>query len=360
MPSDKRYRILVVDDDRETLASHARMVRSFGYEVETAADGIEALAKLPLDIDLILLDGEMPHMDGFEVTTRIRKDPAFSHVPIVMVSGLTRPEDRRRALAVGINDFIGKPMDIEELRLRTKWLLELKAAHDRLLDHRGELERTVERRTRDLRTALEEMTEAKRLTHDAHLETIRRLTVAAESKDADMAGHIVRIGRYSEIVARGLALSPGVVESIAHAAPMHDVGKIGVPDRILLKPGKLDDEEWVVMRSHTTFGARILAGSPSPVIQMAERIALSHHEWWDGGGYPAGIGGEDIHLEGRICSVVDFFDALTMDRPYRSAVPYEKVLRMMEERAGSHFDPDVLEVFFRVREEIESIHAESR
>ncbi len=360
MPDPSQYRVLVVDDDPEVRSAHARIVQAFGYHVETASDGIEALAKLPLDIDFVLLDGEMPHMDGFEVAQRIREDPEYAHLPIVMVTGLTRTEDRRRAMEVGINDFINKPVNAQELGLRAKWLLDLKTAYDRLKDHQAELERAVENKTRALRVALEEMTGARRLTHEAHLDTIRRLMIASEYKDKDTAGHIERIGLYSEVVARAMGLAPGEVELILHAAPMHDVGKLGVPDKILLKPGKLDDDEWVLMRAHAAIGAQILSGSSAPLIQMGEKIALSHHEKWDGSGYPNGLSGEHIPLEGRICTVVDFFDALTMDRPYRKAVPNEQVLEMMKEGSGSHFDPQMLDVFLGVIDDVARIQTEYR
>lgn len=350
----RKYRILVVDDNVQVRDAHARIVRAFGYEAEMASDGIEAIAKLQLDIDLILLDAEMPHMDGFEVASRIREDPDCSYLPIIMVTGLTRDEDRMRALAAGVNDFIRKPMDAEELRIRGKWLLELKTAHDQLRDHQETLERTVERKTGALRRALAETTDARRLTNAAHLETIRRLAIAAESRDADTAHHIERIGRYAQILARAAGLSPRNVELICHAAPMHDIGKIGIPDSILLKPAKLSEEEWRIMRSHTIKGAQILSGSLSDVIQMGEQIALTHHERWDGRGYPHGIGGEEIPLEGRICAIVDFYDAVTMDRPYRKAVPAGEVLSMMGQAGGSHFDPRLLNIFISVRDEIQA------
>lgn len=356
-PHGPPARILVVDDDEHVRNAHSRMVRAFGFEVETASDGIEALAKLAMDIDLVLLDAEMPAMDGFEVARRIREDPQHAYLPIVMVTGRAGREDHRRAIEVGINDFVLKPVDSAEVRLRTRWLLDLKRAYDRLSDHGRELERVVERRTTALRTALEEVTQAKRLTYDAHLDTIRRLMIAAEYKDKDTAGHVERIGTYAQMVADALGLSPGTVETIQHAAPMHDIGKLGVPEAILLKAGPLDDSEWTLMRSHTTLGARILAGSPSPVIQMGETIALSHHERWDGSGYPNGLARDAIPLEGRICAVVDVFDALTMDRPYRHAVPTDRVVEMMKASAGAHFDPDIFDIFLRVLDDIMEVRA---
>jgi putative two-component system response regulator len=339
-------RILVVDDDPHVRASHARLAAGLGYDAETAADGVEALAKLALGIDLVLLDGQMPNMDGFEVAKRIRATPGFEFLPIIMVSGLEGADEHRRALAVGINDFIQKPIDRDVLHLRSHWLLDLKRAHDRLNEHKSNLERAVEMRTAALRDALEEMTEARRQIYRAHLDTIRRLTIAAEFKDEVTARHIERIGLYSSVLGEALDMSPGQVETVRHAAPLHDVGKLGIPDHVLLKPGKLDDDEWVVMRTHTTLGSEILAGSDSSVIQMGQTIARSHHERWDGSGYPEGLGETDIPLEARICAVVDYFDALTMDRPYRRALDTDVVLGMMREGSGSHFDPDVLDVFF--------------
>ena len=353
-----KHRVLIVDDDERIRRTHARLFASFGYDIETAADGIEALSKLPLDIDLVILDAEMPHVDGFEVARRIRSSPATGHVPIMMVTGLTRPEDHARALEVGINDFITKPVDPSALELRARWLVEFKSTMDALKEQKSVLVEKVEQRTAGLRSALEEMAEAQRDTYEAHLDTIRRLTLAAEYKDKDTAGHIERVGRYCEIVTRALGLAPQVVEIMRHAAPMHDVGKLGIPDAVLLKPGSLSAEEWVVMRSHTEVGAHILDGSRSEVIRMGKKICLSHHEKWDGSGYPNGLSGEDIALEGRICAVVDVFDALTMDRPYRKALERDAVYAMIAEDAGSHFDPAIVDVFFGLKDHIEEIHLE--
>lgn len=350
--TEQTRRVLVVDDDPKVREAHARLVESLGYAAETAADGIEAIAKLVLGIDLVLLDGQMPNMDGYEVARRIRSMPEYDFLPIIMVTGLEGSAEHRRALEVGINDFINKPMDRDLLHLRSRWLLDLKSAHDRLHDRKTDLERSVARQTRALRSALEETTESKRRIRAAHLDTIRRLTIAAEFKDTDTGVHIERIGVYSALLAQALHMSPGEVELLRHAAPMHDVGKLGIPDNVLLKPGSLDEDEWVVMRSHTTIGAELLAGSDSDVMKLGETIARSHHERWDGTGYPDGLAREDIPLEARICAVVDFFDALTMDRPYRKAFPVPDVLEMMKEGEGTHFDPRILEAFFDAQEEI--------
>lgn len=357
MKQDART-VLVVDDDAEFRFLHGELLKSFGYEVETACDGVEALALLTPLTDLVVLDAQMPKMDGFEVARLIRKDPVVTRVPIVMVTGLVGRDDRLRAFDLGINDFINKPVDPNELRLRARWLISLKVAQDEIQAHEKELEHTVYVRTQELRDALSEVQAARLMTHQAHMDTIHRLTLAGEYKDSDTAQHLERIGLFSAVVARGMGWSSEQVDVIRHAAPMHDVGKIGIPDSILLKPGKLDEDEWVIMRSHTTIGAQILADSKSDVIQMGKRIALAHHERWDGDGYPNRVAGYDIPLEARICTVVDFFDALTIDRPYRGAVPNDEVVAMMEEGTGSHFDADVMAVFLKVRGKIEEVQAE--
>jgi len=356
---ERRFTILVADDDELTRTLHSEFVRGFGYDVEVAADGIEALAKLALGVDLVLTDAHMPNLDGFDLARRIREVRSPQDLPIVMVTSLEAREDRLRAYESGINDFINKPVDHVELRLRLHWLLELKAAQDQLLRSQSILEATVERRTRELRGALEDVTAAQRRIYEGHLDTIYRLTLAAEYKDHDTAGHIERIGRYSEVMARAMHLAPGLTDTIRHAAPMHDVGKLGIPDHILLKPGPLTDEERGVINTHTTIGGQILAGSSSPVIQMGHRVALAHHEKWDGTGYPYRIAGALIPIEARICTVVDFFDALTFDRPYRKALPNARVLAMMREESGTRFDPDVLDVFFSIQGDIEAIQADA-
>ena len=353
--TERPRRILIVDDEEKILEMHERLARGLGYETETALDGVEALAKLALDVDLVLLDGQMPNMDGFEVARRIRATPGHEFLPIIMVTGYKGGADHRRALEAGINDFIAKPLDKDVLYLRTHWLLDLKSAHDDVREQKADLERLVEHRTTALRDALDEMTAAKRRIYQAHLDAIRRLTVATEFRDHETGGHIERIGLYAHVLAGAVDMSPGAVDTVRHAAPLHDVGKVGIPDQILLKPGSLSDDEWEIMRSHTTLGSEILAGSDSDVIRMGQKIARSHHERWDGSGYPDGLAGEEIPLEARICAVVDVFDAMTMDRPYRAAVPQDEVLEMMSESSGSHFDPHVLAAFLDHMPEITEI-----
>ncbi|MGE0157968.1 MAG: HD domain-containing phosphohydrolase [Gemmatimonadales bacterium] len=350
-------RVLIVDDDAGVRAVHARYVRQLGYEAEQAADGFEALTKLALDIDLVLLDIHMPNLDGFEVAARIRAHPDHALLPIIMVTGMDREAWYPRALEIGANDVISKPINADELRLRTRWLLELKSAHDRLRSKNVHLEGSVDRAVTELRSALEGMSEAKRRLYDAHIDTIRRLTVAAEYKDEPTAGHIVRVGEAASVLAHALGHPPGWIEMIRHAAPMHDVGKIGIPDEILLKPGDLSPKERDIMRSHTRIGADILSGSDSEVIRMGATIALLHHERWDGRGYPQGLSGAAIAEEARICAIVDFYDASIMERPYRAARAREEVLAEMKMLSGTAFDPKLLDAFFRCLPEIERVRA---
>jgi len=349
---------LVVDDDPSVLAAHARHVEHLGYAVERAADGFEALSKLALGIDLILLDINMPGMDGFEVAGRVRAQAEHSFIPIIMVTGLDRDTWYPKALEVGANDVIAKPINSHELRLRTRWLLELKIARDELERRSQRLSEAVERRTADLRAALEETSRAERRTFDAHLDTIHRLTIAAEYKDENTAGHIARVGLSTGVLARAVGYSPGEVELIRHAAQLHDVGKIGIPDEVLLKRGVLDDTERTLMRGHATIGANLLAGSQSPVIRMGASIALHHHERWDGEGYPRGIAGEAIPMEARLCSVADVFDASTVDRPYRRALRVDDAIAMLTDGAGTQFDATLVEAFMDCFAELEAVREE--
>jgi putative two-component system response regulator len=338
-------RILVVDDEAMNRELLDMMLVGWGYDVETAADGYEALAKLSLGIDLVLCDLMMPGMDGFEVVQKIREDPEYSDIPVCMVTSLAGKEQRLRAVKAGANDFIGKPVDQLEVEVRVKALLEKKEAQDAVKSYQADLELTVEKRTADLRAALQKMSEAQRRTYQSHLETIERLALAAEYRDEDTAMHLRRMSNYSFIVAKKLGLPPRQCEIILQASPMHDVGKIGVPDAILLKPGKLDADEWVIMKEHTTFGGKILAGSTSELLKAGEIIAMSHHEKWDGTGYPNGLAGETIPIEGRITAIADVFDALTSRRPYKEPFSVEKSLDIIKEGRGSHFQAEVADAF---------------
>ena len=351
-------RILIVDDEQTNRELLCAMLTAQGYEAETAADGFEALAKFKLDFDLIMLDVMMPALDGFEVTHRIRQDTDHGDVPIIVVTSLSESEDRLRAVEAGANDFIAKPVDGTELCIRVASLIRYKEALDAIKNHEAKLEALVERRTADLRKAFDEAVTAHRETHRAKLEVIERLALAAEYKDDGTAAHIHRMSRYCNLMARKLHLPPSECEIILHASVMHDVGKIGIPDAVLLKPAKLTPDEWAIMKQHTTIGVRILGGSSSELLQAGEVIALSHHEKWDGTGYPNERAGDDIPLWGRICAVSDVFDALTSKRPYKAALPNEEALVIMRPEAGKHFDPKVLDAFLMNFSELLQIQRE--
>ena len=246
-----------------------------------------------------------------------------------------------RGYETGAVDFIGKTTNLKVLLSKVKVFLEL-------YDHRTQLENAVAKRTGQLLMALKKL-------RVASLDTINRLSAAAEYKDEDTGSHIVRMSLYAVALARQLGLGEQMIEKISYAAPMHDIGKIGIPDRILLKPGKLDAEEWKIMQEHTTIGARILAGSDSDFIRMGETIALTHHERWDGDGYPAGLAGENIPIEGRIVAVADVFDALTSKRPYKAPFSIEKACAIIAQGRGSQFDAQVVDAFEAVYEEIVQI-----
>ncbi len=343
--ADRARRILVVDDVEQNLALLGGLVRALGYEVETARDGLEALAKLVLGFDLVLLDVMMPGVDGYEVARRVRADPRTQDLPIILVTVLDSREDRVKAIQAGASDFIAKPVDKTELLVRISSQLRLKEAQDALKRSQADLEERVARRTEELRQTCEEAAGANRRTYAAHIDTIRRLVLAAELKDPDTASHILRISRYSVVLAKALHMSPGEIEVLGHAVTMHDVGKIGIPDAILFKRGALDEEEKKVMESHTLIGSRILADSPSELMQRGEVVALTHHERWDGTGYPRRLRGEEIPLPGRICAVVDVFDAMTTNRPYRPAFSPEAACDLMLQGRGAQFDARLLDLF---------------
>ena len=356
----KPKRILVVDDEIANCELLETMLTGLGYEVETAHDGFQALAQLRLDYDLVVLDVMMPGLDGFEVARKIREGAECPDIPICMATALSGKEDRLRAVEAGANDFISKPVELTELRIRIASLVKIKEGQDALKRHQAELEANVARRTESLRLALQETAEARRSVYQAQLETIERLALAAEYKDEDTAFHVKRMGRYCHLIALKLGLPPQECEVILYASPMHDVGKIGIPDAILLKPGKLTEDEWVIMKTHAGIGGMILGGSSSQLLQAGELIALSHHEKWDGSGYPNGLSGEAIPLWGRIAAIADVFDALTSRRPYKEPFSNEKALGIMVEGRGTHFDPHLLDLFMASLDEVLSIQEEYR
>ena len=344
-----RPAILVVDDQVPNIELLEAYLVPQGYEIITATSGAEALGKLPDNqIDLILLDVMMPGMDGFEVARRVRQDPRSRQLPIILVTALRETEDRVKGIEAGCDDFLSKPVDKTELLARIRSLLKVKSYNDLTSNYQKELESEVSRRTEELRQALETI-------KAASLDTIYRLSVASEYKDEETGAHIQRMSLYCVAVARRMGLDKGTIATILHAAPMHDLGKIGIPDVILTKRGKLDPLEWDIMKQHTVIGSRILEGSDAEIIKLGEIIARYHHEKWDGSGYPQNLKGVEIPTVSRIAAIADVFDALTSKRPYKEAFSVEKSLAILREGKGSHFDPEVVDAFFAVQDEILAI-----
>ena len=337
----KPHKIMVVDDEILNRKLIEAMLKPQGYQVMVAVDGEDCLAKVQEEPpDLILMDIMMPNMNGFEVVTRLKSQEHLALIPIVMVTALQDVGDRVKALEVGADDFLTKPVDRMELRARVRSLLKVKAYNDHMVNYRQELESEVTRQTLALKNAHAQL-------RDASLETIFRLARAAEYKDEDTGNHIISMSRISALLADRMGLNSEVVERILYASPMHDIGKIGIPDRILLKNGPLNDEEWNIMRMHTIFGRQILEGSSIGFLRLGEVIALNHHEKWDGSGYPNGLVGAQIPLAGRIVAVADVFDALMCKRPYKPALTVDQTVDIIRAGAGTHFDPKVVDVFLK-------------
>jgi len=353
-------RILIVDDELINRKVLEGLLKSYGLSCVSADSGPAALALLDESIDLVLLDIMMPGMDGFLVARAIREMPRFADLPIVMVTALSAKEDRLRAVEAGANDFVAKPIDSTELSVRMKSLLRMKGYHDEVKGYQLHLEQMVAEKTKALRGALVELEHARLATVRAHMETIHKLSAAAEYKDEDTASHIMRMSRYCAVIAEHAGLDDETVDLILNSSPMHDIGKMGIPDAILLKPGKLNAEEWQVMQLHTIMGANILDDSTSKYLEVGAVIAATHHEKWDGSGYPRGLAGEDIPLFGRICAVADVFDALTTKRPYKEALSNAEAIEIMTKGRGTHFDPALLDIFLARLAVIEAIQQEYR
>jgi putative two-component system response regulator len=330
--SASAHRILLVDDEELTMRTLERIMQHAGYT--NLCSTTDSRRVLPLfrefDPDMVMLDLHMPGLDGYSLIRQLSvRVPEGQFLPIVVVSGDMSPDAKQKALALGAADFIEKPYDRTEVYLRVRNLL-------RMRDLTGRLEERVRERTRDLAAA--------------EVEVANRLAFAAELRDYQDGAHVQRVGRTSAHLARLLGLPDEQVELIRHAAPLHDIGKIAIPDAILLKPDALTLEEWDVMKNHTTLGAQMLAGSRSPILQLAEEIALYHHENWDGTGYTPGLRGDEIPLAGRIVCVADVYDALTHQRPYKPIWSQQDAVDWMRGMREQKFDPQVFDALLAVLE----------
>jgi putative two-component system response regulator len=313
-PAKLQPKLLIVDDEPTNLKVLKQVLQQ-EYRLSFAkngADGLELAAReLP---DLILLDVMMPEMTGYEVCQRLKSQPKTQPIPVIFVTALKDEIDETRGFDCGAVDYITKPITPAIVRARVRTHLSLV--------HAQELKKT-------------------------HLQLIQRLGRAAEYKDNETGMHVMRMSHTSKILALALGFNEDFADKLLQAAPMHDIGKIGIPDHILLKPGRLDDEEMRVMQQHPRIGAEILANTNSELIQLAHSVALYHHEKWDGTGYPAQLKGEAIPIEGRIVAVADVFDALTNKRPYKEAWTVEKTMALINEQSGKHFDPQVVDALVR-------------
>lgn len=370
-PSDDLLscRVMIVDDEPINVKVAKRFVEKLGYtDFVTSTDSRNVIELLRQDApDVLLLDVMMPFVSGLEILDQMQADRKLSRIPVIMLTASVDRETRIQALDRGATDFLTKPIDPEELRPRLRNSLLMRSYETRLRNHALELEETVRNRTRELCSS--------------RLELIHCLGRAAEYRDDDTGKHILRVGCFAALIARKAGLPGPYVEMIELAAQLHDVGKIGLSDAVLLKPGQLTDEERTLMQEHAGFGAAVLnahlqrkslvIGNPkigadslrssrSPLTKMAASIALTHHEKWDGSGYPNGLAGNDIPIEGRITAIADVFDALRSKRPYKEPFSLDRSFGILLDGRGKHFDPELLDYFLACRPEIEELDAKLR
>lgn len=327
--------IFIVDDEPSNLKLLDRMLHGQGYQnLVLLEDPREVLDRYrEMRPALILLDINMPHLNGYQVMEQLKalNDPLLP--PIVILTAQHGKEHLLRALAAGARDFIGKPFDRNELLMRVRNLLDAQRAHRLLHDQKTVLEDMVRARTEELRRT--------------RLQVVQRLGMAAEYRDEETGNHILRMSHTCALLARAVGWSEAACDLILNASPMHDIGKIGIPDAIMLKPGRFEPHEWEIMKTHAAIGGRLLEGDDSALMHMAREIALTHHEKWDGSGYPGGWAGEAIPQSGRIAALADVFDALTSVRPYKKAWTIEAAVEYIEENSGKHFDPELVALFPR-------------
>ncbi len=361
-------KVMIVDDEPVNVKVVQKYLKLAGYQhFVTSTDPrpvVEMVAKeMP---DVILLDVMMPHVSGLQILEKLRDDERLTHIPAIVLTASDSEQIKMEALELGAADFLSKPVNSAELIVRVRNALLVKSHHDHLKNYARDLEQQVRRRTAELAAS--------------RLELIHCLARTAEFRDNETGRHVVRVGRYAEIIAQELGMDEPFIELICHAAPLHDMGKVGIPDCILLKPGTLAPDEFEIMqkhsvyghrtfepmsedelrtfRSHTFMGEMIMDVKSSPIITMAAKIALTHHEKWDGTGYPIGLQGTNIPLAGRITAVADVFDALSSKRPYKPAFELDRCFKIMEEGRGTHFDPKVLDAFLAGRAAVARVSVE--
>jgi putative two-component system response regulator len=342
-----KHKVLIVDDEPVIRKILNQRLSADGFHCEEAGNAEEALRRLAHgQTDLMVLDIKMPGKSGVELLPEIKKK--YPDIAVIMATAITDTSMAIRCMREGAYDYLVKPFNLDEVALSADRALERRRLELENRAYQQRLEEMVAERTAELKQAIGKV-------KLASLDTIHRLARAAEYKDEDTGAHIQRVSQYSAAIARKMRLGGSEVENILYAAPMHDVGKIGIPDHILLKHGDLDEGEWEIMKQHPTIGAQILQGCDAEFIRVAEVIALTHHEKWDGTGYPQGLKGSSIPLPGRIVAIADVFDALTSPRPYKEPFSMKKSFEIIKQGRGSHFAPDIVDAFFAAQDEILSI-----
>lgn len=347
----KQANILVVDHQKLNLVMVKKLLARDNYHsVQTTDDPFSVVGFCTEEeIDLIILDIKMPRLDGFGVINSLQEEMKAEDVPpILVVTDVAEQRFRREALNCGARDYVMRPFDLREFLARVRNLLEVWQAHKIIKYQNDILEQRVEERTRELREVNEAL-------HESRIDVVWRLGRAAEYRDNETGLHIIRMSQISAVLARAYGMDEEPADLLLVASPMHDIGKLGIPDYILLKPGKLSAEEWEIMKTHAQIGADILSGGGSTLMKMAHDIALTHHEKWDGSGYPRGLKGVDIPLVGRICAIADVFDALTSERPYKKAWSVNKALKLIDSESGKHFEPRLVELLHKRLAKILSI-----
>jgi putative two-component system response regulator len=346
--------LLIVDDDQALRRWEERVLREQGYSCDGAGDASSAHERLQeSSYRLALLDVNMPGESGIELLAQIRRD--YPEIAVLMVTGEDSTTLAMTAIELGAYGYLVKPIGAGELLINVanalhRWRAD--AENRRLVEG---LKATVQERSQTLEDALQDLELSQTQVWVSQAETIFRLARMVEFRDEETGHHLHRMSSYCEIIARQIGLPPQRCEMVRLASQLHDVGKVAVPDSILLKRGKLTAEEFEVIKGHAETGFQMLAGSPAEVVQLGAQIARTHHERYDGGGYPRGLSGDEIPLDGRMAAIADVFDALTSDRVYRSALPVKSAIRMMQEERGQHFDPELLDLFFAAQSDIDAI-----
>ena len=339
----KQARILLVDDEAANIKLLWRLLQNFGYDNIVSTQDPRLVLSLfeQHHCDLVVLDLNMPYMDGYEVMAQLKAVAGDNMPTILMLTAQHAQEYKLQALDNGAIDYVTKPFDSNELLSRLNNLLKVHIA-DKLVRYRNEvLEQMVQERTKEL--------------HDTRLQVVRRLGRAAEYRDNQTGLHIIRMSKVSALLGKAAGMNQYDCDLLLNAAPMHDIGKIGIADHILLKPGRFEPAEWTIMQTHSQIGADILSDDDSDLMKMAHQIALTHHEKWNGKGYPNGLDGESIPLVGRLCALADVFDALTSVRPYKKAWSVEDSVDLIKQERGENFDPQLVDCFIEILPEIVTI-----